>query len=249
MLYSFTASSIVTVIVGKEQRIYKLHRNLLVKKSPFFAKCLNSGMLEQQREEIVLPEDSSRAFDFIADWVYYEKVREVKGNEGAEERIRAYVLADKYCMPELQNALLDNLAGFWQQKSMNPNRMKLIAELTNENCPLYKLMFAELAYDLANHPHWYRRASDIGDEDQNSNATRRPMAGWPETIDELLAHPGLSSKLMWKVAGTEKGGPSPTDSPEKYHVPVEPKPENQEHKRKAEEQDDGRESGAKQPRK
>ncbi|KAI1628621.1 hypothetical protein EDD37DRAFT_644413 [Exophiala viscosa] len=253
-------SPIVNVVVGQQKKLYKLHRSLLVKKSPFFAKCLSSGMLEQETSEIVLPEDLCGAFDILADWFYYGKVQEITPNEDIGLSICAYVMADKYGMPELQNALVDKLAAHWEVWFLHPTYMVVVAELTNESCPLYKLMLDQLVYNLIKVPDAYARSSDNCSEDEDGDSTwvyeKGSTSGdaqcsvhgggeypdstgdWAEALDQVLARPGLAYDLLRKVAMIEKGGPKPAKSPHKYHVAVENE-NTQNHKRKADELEHG----------
>ncbi|KIV80368.1 hypothetical protein PV11_07869 [Exophiala sideris] len=230
---SFTASPIITVIVGEERKTYKLHQSLLVKRSPFFAACINAGMKESQSAEVVLPEDSCLGFAIVADWIYLEKTHGIPDHSHVEPTIRAYVMADKYCMPELQNALLDDLAAHWKGRWLAPNRVALIAELTNEDCPLYKLMVAQLAYDFVHHPCCYLRPSEIRDVAEDSDALDFSVLGWPEAFDKLIALRGLRAKLLLRMTKVKKGGPKPTALYRQYYVAVESKSDKEGDKRKA----------------
>ncbi|KAK4937881.1 hypothetical protein LTR10_021602 [Elasticomyces elasticus] len=226
---SFTAGPIVTVIVGSKRKIYTLHRSLLLK-SPFFAGCLTSGMREQQDNEIVLPEDQCRGFDFVADWIYNEPVRDITRGETQDfhSAILAYVLADKYCMPALQNALIDKLAEYMLHSYFNPDSILLLAKLGVEAGPLHDLMIAQFAYDLVNYPSTYYprpvdRHSDSGNSEDDvlsdlDDGDTRP--GWLEALEQVLTHPGLSTKLLRKVAKTKKLRENPAEYPEKHHVAI-----------------------------
>ena len=244
--HSFTTSEIVTVVVGQEKKSYKLHRSLLVTKSSFFAKCLNSGMIEQEKNEIVLPEDSCRAFDFLADWIYYGSVQAIMPKPDIRPKINAWVMADKYCMPEFQNALLDNLAAYWKEWCLHPIHVIGLVDLAGQNSPLYKLMLAVLAHNFVKSPEAYARSSNNCGEDKDGDSTcvedgnstsgkaecsihvwyEDPdstddiLFDWAEALDEVLARPGLGSDLLRKVAMTEKAQPRPAKFPHKYHVAV-----------------------------
>ncbi|KAI1610587.1 hypothetical protein EDD36DRAFT_329547 [Exophiala viscosa] len=224
------------ILPGLESRsIHCTHRSLLLK-SPFFAGCLTSGMREQQNQEIVLPGDQCRGFDYVADWIYNEKVRSIPAGDKRElhSGIIAYVLADKYCMPALQNALTDELADHFAWTYFNPDNITLLAKLGVETGPLCDLMLAKLAYDLVNYPStYYPRPDDGGEEVRHSDLEESEssdglsdlddgdtMPGWLEALERVLAHPALSTKLLRNAARTKKLGPNPAESTQRYHVAV-----------------------------
>ena len=60
-------------------------------------------MKETLEEAVSLPEDDPEAFDVLVAWMY--------GNNNLEDRtesalVLVYALADKFCMPSLQNTIL-----------------------------------------------------------------------------------------------------------------------------------------------
>ncbi|ETI25023.1 hypothetical protein G647_04393 [Cladophialophora carrionii CBS 160.54] len=101
---SFAMSDIITVIVGPEARKFQLHESLLVSQSPFFRKCLQSGMKEQEEKTVVLPEDDWTTFSILAGLLY---THTISSTNPIRALMSAYMLADKLLMPRFQNNLLD----------------------------------------------------------------------------------------------------------------------------------------------
>jgi len=63
-------------------------------------------MKKAQEHEIYLTDDQPCAFDLLVDWIYTKKVR-VLGQVSFTRKlplIKAFVLADKLCMPDFQDA-------------------------------------------------------------------------------------------------------------------------------------------------
>ncbi|KAK4937882.1 Transmembrane emp24 domain-containing protein 10 [Elasticomyces elasticus] len=247
---SFSATPIITVAVGKKQKLYKMHRKLLVERCPFFAKCLDAGMLEQQEHEVVLPEDSCRGFDYIAEWIYFERVKDIDHND-VMPGIKAYILADKYCMSKLQNALVDRLAAYWSRWCVNPSHMGLVADLADKDCPLFKLMIDALAHGLVGSSLYYKQPGLFGSDGEEARLRHADMVkDWPRALDSLLTRPELSTKLLWKVIVTNKATPNPARSPEDYHVATESKSAGtHDTKRKVDEQNTGTKRDEKKARK
>lgn len=203
---SFTASDIVSVIVGKKRTVFKFHSHILMKKSPFFQKCLTSGMIEQQTNEVILPEDSSRAFEIVAAGVYSRgrnTAKAVLSGDDSDVRLvmRAWVLADKYCMPNLQNGLIDELGSFWKRHYVHPSYLSWVADHTDDKSPLYRLVMDQMAYELKNG----------GDLDH---------CNFEGDLEKVLARPILSTRLLWKSIHAPDDEEAPAESPQKYHVPT-----------------------------
>ncbi|KIW16005.1 hypothetical protein PV08_06056 [Exophiala spinifera] len=225
---SFTISPLVTVIVGKRRKLYKLHRAQLMDKSPFFAACLSSGMVEQQKNEVVLPEDSCRGFDIVADWVYNKSEWDTVTMEGS--MLRAYVLADKYGMPSLQNALIDKLGHFWTYKTrIRPARVLWLARNAMPECPLYRLATEQLAYELKKEGKHYGDKQDTTPPTMvktEPNAEPQPTRTVDADVDrakeltKALAHPDLSTKLLWGAIHASRSTRPPAKASVFYRVPV-----------------------------
>ncbi|KAK7892749.1 hypothetical protein LTR67_006986 [Exophiala xenobiotica] len=211
---SFATSEIVNVLVGKKRSVFKLHRHVLMEKSPFFQKCLTSGMVEQQTNEVNLPEDSSRAFEYVVRWVYSTSI--IGAEAGRERydiitRMRAWMLADKYCMPDLQNALINELGLYWSTNWMDPELLSWVADHADCESPLYRLTLDEMAYDLQLHSKLY--------PDNNGYQSPEIDEDHSEAFKRVLARPILANRLLWKTIRPFHEDDSPADSPQNYHVP------------------------------
>jgi BTB/POZ domain len=103
-LLSYVKSKIIKVFVGKERILYNLHKTLLCDECPFFERCLNSGFKESRTGEVILTEDSVKAFDRFVEWVYNHKLHAEDENFPLAE---TYTLADKSGMEALKNVIVD----------------------------------------------------------------------------------------------------------------------------------------------
>jgi hypothetical protein len=157
MLYSFASSAIITVTVGRDdrKRTYSLHEDVLVTKCPFFEKCLRSGMKEQVEQAVHLPEDNPEAFETVVKWMYAEKVpTSVKGNRIGH----AYILANKFCMTELQNALVDRYRAICKIAVINVTSVTWIWAHTPEDCKLREMSLDQLHFEILKSPSAYKNA-------------------------------------------------------------------------------------------
>ncbi|KAK6515861.1 hypothetical protein TWF281_004452 [Arthrobotrys megalospora] len=61
----------VTVLVGKTEKEYKLHRNIISHGSDFFKVCCREGKFMEGNQRLIrLPEIDTGAFDIVIRWIY-----------------------------------------------------------------------------------------------------------------------------------------------------------------------------------
>ena len=220
---SFTSSDIVNVLVGKKRTVFKSHRHVLMKKSPFFHKCLTSGMIEEHTNEVILPEDSCRAFEIVAEWVYSAGTGVRVDDDNLITVMRAWILADKFCMPDLQNVLIDELGSYWAKLWIDPDCLSWVADHTDEASPLYRCAMDQMAFCLKNmEPIYGGSAFPFSDDwdHQRRMAVENRIRDISESLERVLARPVLSTKLLWKAMNEPSDGKAPRESPETYHVPT-----------------------------
>ncbi|EXJ94636.1 hypothetical protein A1O1_03032, partial [Capronia coronata CBS 617.96] len=71
---------------------------------PLLQELSSSGMKEHHEKAVHLPEDDPEAFEVVAKWMYSNSVP----NEFQPSvLVHAYHLARKFCMTDLQNAVMD----------------------------------------------------------------------------------------------------------------------------------------------
>jgi hypothetical protein len=183
---SFTTSPIVKVIVGEERKIYHFHEALLVEKSSFFEACLSSGMIEQQNDEIVLPEDPCTGFNIIAHWIYYGEFKTIPHNFELLPLLEAWVMADKYSLSDLQNDIIEQLKAYWQARHVHPKWLLWLMENTLETSTIYRLTFDQLVWNMVKSPHCYDPDSQSSDD------------SFLVQLKEVLARKDISLKLLWQ---------------------------------------------------
>ncbi|TGO60644.1 hypothetical protein BOTNAR_0142g00150 [Botryotinia narcissicola] len=99
-------SQMVDIRVGEEMKLFRVHKSLLCTRVPYFNKMFNSGFSESKTNSAVLREDGHEAFDVLVDWVYTSILPRDAGFWGLVE---VYVLADKICLPELMDQVMDTI--------------------------------------------------------------------------------------------------------------------------------------------
>lgn len=174
------------MLVGPDKQAYKLHKELLIHKSPFFKACLAAPMKEQHENEVVLPEDSCKGFDFIVDWMYQKKVRRMQELDDVESTMGGYVQADKYGLPDLQNQLIDALAFYWELHRIHPSAVLFVSQRVEETNPLFRLVIHQFAYDVRSEPQLYQPA--------NTQISKGAIA-----LRNILAEAQVSFKIPMRI--------------------------------------------------
>ncbi|EXJ90017.1 hypothetical protein A1O3_03085 [Capronia epimyces CBS 606.96] len=192
----FAFSDIISVFVGQNKLEYRLHEAILTTKSPFFEKCLCSGMKEQQEKKVYLPDVNPSEFDIMIMWMYTEKV-----NPGRDNALitGVYLLADRFCMPDLQNGLVDAFRANYNTYLINPMTVKNIWRLTPEGCKLREAALDLMFNRLCQNPSQYRTAS-VG---KSATTPQKPESEFAIEFaiefEKLLQENGpLPSALFWK---------------------------------------------------
>ena len=132
---NFASSKVITILVGPSKASYTLHKDLLCAHSPFFERCLSSGFLERQKDQVELPEDSPEVFEHLIDWVYRRDVVEPTDQPSLQLAIHTYVFADKLCMPAFKNDVVTKIRAYHEKTSIHLESLVLWRSLeVPENC-------------------------------------------------------------------------------------------------------------------
>ncbi|KAK4938665.1 hypothetical protein LTR10_020933 [Elasticomyces elasticus] len=148
---SFAHSLIVTFIVGPEKYAYTAHKAVVINKCPFVAKCLAVGMIESTTHTINLPEDSPAAFDHFISWIYHGEVIEIEQDNTDKllTVLKAWVLADKLCMPAWQNRLIDSAMTYLTKHVIEPSIVSWGTDHLSNESLLFDLIMDQFAWDVA----------------------------------------------------------------------------------------------------
>ena len=107
----------VKVVVGSEtpESTWHLHRNLAIKRSPFFRGALCSDFTESHTNTVDLPEDDNQAFAVFVQWLY-STLHESEFSQDSfssdikvDTLVKAYYLAVKLIADPLSEAVMTKL--------------------------------------------------------------------------------------------------------------------------------------------
>jgi len=88
----------------------------------------NGSFKECTENSVKLPEDDPDAFDMLINWVYFRGVRDLTGIVGSDgeevapwDPIEFYALAEKLCLPGLQDTIMDCISKYHKNTNELPS--------------------------------------------------------------------------------------------------------------------------------
>jgi hypothetical protein len=116
--YSTLGTDTVTIYVGPKRKKFLVHKKLICDRSEYFSKAFKGGFQETEKGVMYLPEDDIEAFDSFVNFIYRNTLPKFVKDEdpptedaideyGCEKLAPLFYLAEKYCMNELANKVMD----------------------------------------------------------------------------------------------------------------------------------------------
>lgn len=102
----------VKISVGPEKQLFRVHKELLCSRSPYFKAMFTSGFAETASQSASLPEDKPDILGLFLEWVYGGRVLHAatwtrKTSMG--NKIHLYNFAEKICLDELADFTMTSL--------------------------------------------------------------------------------------------------------------------------------------------
>jgi hypothetical protein len=120
--YSALGHEIVILVVGAEKKLFTLHKKLLCDRSEYFSKAFGGQFKEAIEGRMELPNDTPAAIDCLVTWLYWDKMPTAPSFYGdAVEKsynycktvlYAAYILAEKLCLHDMANKVMDKIQDF-----------------------------------------------------------------------------------------------------------------------------------------
>lgn len=157
-------------------------------------------MREQDEKIIHLPEDDPDGFDFLIRWLYAEcldtRPLPPSWDVGVPDLLKAYNMAHKFCMPELQNAIIDLFRPKAADFKMSPKLLLWVCQNTPDGCKLQDLVQDQLYHDVVRSPQKY--SVDVAGK-------RAPVTTTPDfglELEQVMEEDrAFGVTLMWRILG------------------------------------------------
>ncbi|KAK6609940.1 hypothetical protein H4I95_02999 [Botrytis cinerea] len=158
----FIDSEMVDIHVGEDEDSghFKLHKSILCDKVPYFENMFNGNFIEGTTNSASLPEDDPEVFNMLVSWIYSDQVGPLEQKIGDDGRWcvgNLYLLADKLCLPDLMDQILDELTFHMERKNWIPRISMTRSPISMEslyncsprkNCGMFRLTASIICYLL-----------------------------------------------------------------------------------------------------
>ena len=174
-------------------------------------------MIEAQTNRVELPEENCETFDFFIDYIYDSKVDfpsiDERGTDAsAVDAMKVCVLAEKFCMPDWQNQVINHLMDLWQEYLISPESVSWMLDNVSESTPLFRLVMNQFSHHIAYYYEEFLHGSGEEEEQQHKRS-----------LDALCTREGFSATHLLRVSLrlSKKDNPRKTDPIRqrcKYHA-------------------------------
>ncbi|KAL3419293.1 hypothetical protein PVAG01_09515 [Phlyctema vagabunda] len=122
-IFESMGPDIVELYIGPEQKLMRVHKDILCEKVPYFEKAFEGGLGEAWKSKATFPEDDVSAFECLLHWVYTNRI--VKQNTKPDYHrssimYRTYVLADRFWIPALMDKMIPLIQEYDKQHKLIP---------------------------------------------------------------------------------------------------------------------------------
>jgi hypothetical protein len=138
----------VDLYVGPYNERLHVHKSLLCENVPYFHRMFNGSADEAKIQIANFPDDDPEAFDLILRWIYrdsFETIPSVSNfirKSPLWKSITFYILAEKLCLPRLQDHIMSNVFVHYRSKDLLPSihMMDCAYSGTSSKSPLRKFI-------------------------------------------------------------------------------------------------------------
>jgi hypothetical protein len=110
-----------------------------------------------------LAEESPAVIDRFATFIYHNRVDKIETSPDNSLLVRTFVLADKFCMPRFQNALIDAIACFHKENPVNAPDLHVINGHVPSNSKIKAFLIDQMAFDIIRSEVYYE-SDMVGNE-------------------------------------------------------------------------------------
>jgi hypothetical protein len=134
----------VSILIGKEEQQFTVHKDSICAKSKFFKAACSERWIEGKHKVVKLPDLTARDFQTYVHWVYTSRI-EVKSEEveqKEDDHLKTYILGDVLDDYQLRNAVMDQLINSipLPKTQASPSFHKHVYECTPAGSPLRKFL-------------------------------------------------------------------------------------------------------------
>lgn len=130
---------VLHVGTAPDRESFRVHKDLLIKKAPYFNMMFNGSFKESSTQEGSFSDDEPISFKLFITWLYQDRVqglgKAAKGNAGDGWLYRLFGLAEEYLVARLADQAMDHITSFMLAKRLYPGEtfMAVAYEVTENS--------------------------------------------------------------------------------------------------------------------
>jgi hypothetical protein len=182
-------TEIVTIQVGPKRKSFIVHKKLICDRSDYFSKAFNGNFWEREGV-IYFPEEDFATFESFITYLYQDRLPQFFPTQRADKHsfehkklYPLFFLAEKLCINELANRVMDAIQDFGFQLLLTPSRQNII-QVYNNTHQASKLRI----YCVLTEAYYQNSAGDNEEDLANLTAISRSV---PEFASDYMI-------LQWK---------------------------------------------------
>ncbi|KAK7542144.1 uncharacterized protein J3D65DRAFT_664565 [Phyllosticta citribraziliensis] len=115
---SGTSTAIVELLAGQTGKPFRVHRDLLINKSPYFRTLLSAPSSSSTSPKASFPDLDEFAFALFVRWLYGATLRGPSDYASMQHYLCLYVLARRFRIERLQNDVVDLVRAYYRAGNM-----------------------------------------------------------------------------------------------------------------------------------
>lgn len=117
--------TMVTILVGAGDNKAKfvVHKDFVCHYSLVFRAAFNGVFIEGQSQIYYLRDEREKVVGLLVEWIYTKDISSSNDRSGYDDLVELWILADKLCIPDLQDNVIDRL----KEMNFKPADVKALA--------------------------------------------------------------------------------------------------------------------------
>lgn len=145
LLSSFATGPIVAIIVGPQEQLFHIHKQVLVDKCPYFAFRLKDCWDGKIGEPLKIEDVNVEGFKEVVNWLYSGTLPQATkslDDKWSRSIKSAYKVADQLAMTNLQNMLIDSKLEYFKTQNVayTLNAVRYVWDAQLSHTPYYQMV-------------------------------------------------------------------------------------------------------------
>jgi len=193
------SSQNVTILVGEERKPVRIQKDILTARCAHFQGLYRNDMHGTQEDTFEWLDEDPDVVDLFVEWVHAQRIGALESDLNVHRYTKAYMLADELCMPQFQNAIMDQLRRPFRTTAVNPGHLAWLEQHAICCLQLHAYFLDQLVYEIHHSTSCYKDGV-VRMVDGTEKPT--PVKAGLEVL--MGKQRNLAMKLFWRVQAFDK---------------------------------------------